>query len=141
MATLGGLLPGDFCWLDLAATNEDHARQFYADAFDWTFAEQRANGGRYTHCLAGGRAIGSLYRLRRSDVERGVPSHWTPYVCVESVDASARRVVSCGGRILVAPFVVEAMARIALAEDAVGALIGLWEPARPPGPPPAGGAR
>ena len=90
MATLGGLLPGDFCWLDLAATNEDHARQFYADAFDWTFAEQRANGGRYTHCLAGGRAIGSLYRLRRSDVERGVPSHWTPYVCVESVDASAR---------------------------------------------------
>ena len=50
-------------------------------------------------------------------------------------------VVSCGGRILVAPFDVEAMARIALAEDAVGALIGLWEPARPPGPPPAGGAR
>lgn len=140
MDTLGGLLPGAFCWLDLAATDEGRARGFYAEAFGWTFAEQRANGGRYTRCLVGDRAIGSLYPLRRSDVDRGVPSHWTPYLRVDSVDAAARRVASCGGRILVAPFDVEATARIALAEDAVGALIGLWEPARPSGPAPAGGA-
>ena len=115
MDTLGGLLPGAFCWLDLAATDEGRARGFYAEAFGWTFAEQRANGGRYTRCLVGGRSLGSLYPLRRSDVDRGVPSHWTPYLRVDSVDVAARRVASCGGRILVAPFDVEATARIALA--------------------------
>jgi predicted enzyme related to lactoylglutathione lyase len=118
---------GSFCWLDLAARDAAAARQFYADAFGWTFLEHRANGGRLTRCRAGGQEVGSMYQLQRVQLERGVPSHWTPYIRVESADASARNVRSLGGRLLVAPFDVEGMARIALIEDAVGALVGLWE--------------
>lgn len=134
MSELDGLLPGTFCWLDLAATDERRAQRFYAEAFGWTFADQRANGGRFTRCFAGDRALGSMYPLRRSAIERGVPSHWTPYVRAASVEASACRVTRCGGRVVVAPFEVEGVARIALVEDAVGALFGLWEPLRPQEP-------
>jgi predicted enzyme related to lactoylglutathione lyase len=38
-----------------------------------------------------------------------------------------RRPSSLGGKVIVAPFEVAGVARIALIEDAVGALLGLWE--------------
>lgn len=123
--------PGTFCWLDLAASDESRAKQFYAQAFGWTFHDQKANGGRFTRCFAGEQAVGSLYPLRRAQLEYGVPSHWTPYVCVDDVDAAAQRIVPLGGRLVVAPFDVEGVARIALIEDAVGALVGLWQPLSP----------
>lgn len=123
--------PGAFCWLDLAASDAAVAKQFYAQAFGWAFFEQRANGGRFTCCRVGGQDIGSLYQLKRAQLEHGVPSHWTPYIRVERVDATARHVVTLGGRLVVGPFDVAATARIALIEDTVGALVGLWEPLAP----------
>jgi len=127
--------PGAFCWLDLAASDAAVAKQFYAQAFGWDFSDQRANGGRFTRCRVGGQDVGSLYQLKRAQLEHGVPSHWTPYIRVEHVDAAAHRIATLGGRLVVAPFSVEGTARIALIEDAVGALVGLWEPlARPRAP-------
>ena len=122
--------PGDFCWLDLAASDAALARAFYARAFGWTFDEHQANGGHFTRCRSDGRDVGSLYQLRRAQLERGVPSHWTPYIQVESALATARSVTAWGGRLVVAPFDVPGTARIALIEDAVGALVGLWQPER-----------
>jgi predicted enzyme related to lactoylglutathione lyase len=128
--------PGAFCWLDLAASDAELARAFYAQAFGWTFSEESALGGRYTRCHAGGRPVGTIYALNRAQLEHGVPSHWTPYIGVGSVRASAQRVVAAGGRLLVPPLEVPGVARIALAQDAVGALFGLWQAAAP-GPPDA----
>lgn len=45
--------------------------------------------------------------------------------------ALAPRIAALGGRILVAPFEVEGIARIALIEDAVGAVLGLWQAPSP----------
>jgi len=120
--------PGTFCWLDLAASNAAVARQFYAQAFGWSFVDQHANGGVFARCRIGGRDVGSLYQLRPAQLDRGVPSHWTPYIRVSSVDSAASRIAILGGRLVVVPFDVDAMARIALIEDAVGALVGLWQP-------------
>jgi predicted enzyme related to lactoylglutathione lyase len=49
---------------------------------------------------------------------------------VNSALATARGVAAWGGRLVVAPFDVPGTARIALIEDAVGALVGLWQPER-----------
>ena len=130
MPSVDGARPGTFCWLDLAASDAVRARTFYAQAFGWTFHEQHANGGHFTRCRCGGQDLGSLYQLRQAQLERGVPSHWTPYILVESAAAAACRVAKWGGRLVVAPFDVPGTARIALIEDTVGALVGLWEPER-----------
>lgn len=119
--------PGAFCWLDLAASDAALAKAFYAQAFGWTFQDERVNGGEITRCHAGGRKVGSMYQLNRTQLHHGVPSHWTPYILVASADAAARRIPSLGGRLVVAPFDVQGVARIALIEDAVGALVGLWQ--------------
>jgi uncharacterized protein len=126
--TLDHPSPGSFCWLDLAATDAACAKTFYAQAFGWTFQDLHINGGVVIRCLSGDREVGSIYQMKRAQLERGVPSHWTPYIRVDDVDALARQVPSCGGLVLVAPFDVGDTARIALIQDAVGALIGLWEP-------------
>lgn len=128
MLSLDAPQTGAFCWLDLAASDDLLAKSFYAQAFGWTFEDQPANGGYFTRCRCGGQDVGSLYRMKRAQLERGVPSHWTPYLRVDSADAAARRIAACGGRVVVAPFDVQGTARIALIQDVVGALVGLWQP-------------
>lgn len=119
---------GRFCWVDLAATDAGGARRFYEELFGWTSHEQAANGGLFTRLKLGDRDVGSVYQLHHVQVDNGVPSHWTPYVRVDDVEAVARRAVRCGGEMMIKPFVISGMARIALVLDAVGAPVGLWEP-------------
>jgi uncharacterized protein len=119
---------GQFCWLDLAATNADSAKEFYRRLFGWTSHEQHANGGAFTRLRLSDQDVGSVYQLRETLPEHGIPSHWTPYVRVNDVEEAVRRAQWFGGTIVVHPFVVSGIARIALILDSVGALIGLWEP-------------
>lgn len=128
MIDLDKAAPGQFCWLDLAASDAAAAQAFYKNLFGWTSEPQRANGGFFTRLLLSGRDIGSMYELRRLHLDQGVPSHWTPYVRVTEAEEAARRAMSAGGRVVVPPFTVSGVARIALVQDPVGALIGLWEP-------------
>ena len=56
-----------------------------------------------------------------------MPSHWSPYVGVAELDALLQRLPALGGRVVVPPVTIDALARVALIEDAVGALLGLWQ--------------
>lgn len=116
-----------FCWLDLAATDADRAARFYGQMFGWEARDHAANGGRLTRLRHAGQDMGSLYQMRLAHIRGGVPSHWTPYVQVDNLPVAVRRAVACGGQLIVEPFEVAGMARIALIQDAVGALLGLWE--------------
>jgi len=119
---------GQFCWLDLAATDAGSAKAFYRKMFGWTSHEQAVNGGSFIRLRLSNQDVGSIYQLRETLLERGVSSHWTPYVRVIDVDDSIRRTVLFGGTVVVHPFLVSGVARIALILDSVGALVGLWEP-------------
>jgi hypothetical protein len=114
--------------MDLAATDSASAKAFYGRLFGWTCFDQPANGGFFTRLQLAERDVGSLYQLRRGQVADGVPSHWTPYIRVDSISAIAERVPALGGKVLVAPFDVAGIARVALILDSVGAQVGLWEP-------------
>ena len=116
-----------FCWHDLAAADPAAALRFYEAVFAWTATVQRANGGSFTRLQSDGRDVASMYPLSRAHLERGVPSHWTAYVRVSGIDAMVCRVREGGGAVIVPPFLVDGTARIALIEDSVGALLGLWE--------------
>jgi uncharacterized protein len=115
MTPLGEPAVGRFCWLDLAASDATEAKAFYRQ---W----------RHLHApvLARSRCR-SLYQME-TKLARKVSSHCTPYVRVEDVQLAAQRAREFGGRVLVRPFVVAGVARIALIMDSVGAQVGLWEP-------------
>ncbi|HVY88627.1 MAG TPA: VOC family protein [Hyphomonadaceae bacterium] len=119
---------GRFCWLDLAAIDSDAAMEFYGDLFGWTAHRQRANGGSFTRLKLGGRDVGSLYQMSREQMTDGWPSHWTPYVRVADVDAKLARARALGATTIAPPFDVDGTARVAVMQDPVGAVIGLWGP-------------
>ncbi|MBS0246136.1 MAG: VOC family protein [Proteobacteria bacterium] len=122
---------GEFCWLDLAATDANAARRFYRATFGWTARQQSANGGQFTRLQLAERDIGSLYQLSAQCRAQGTPSHWLPYVRVDDADVAAQRAVTHGGLIMVRPFAVAGIARIAVIRDAVGAPLGVWQPLVP----------
>jgi len=127
MTDMDTIPPSRLCWLDLAATDAVSAAQFYRQLFGWTSREQPANGGHFTRLQASGRDVGSLYQLRRELLGQGATSHWTPYVRVLDVGDTTRRASEIGGTVIVRPFEVSGIARIAVIVDGVGAQIGLWE--------------
>lgn len=118
---------GQFIWHDLAAANTAAALDFYREVFGWTAITEYANGGQFIRLQCDGQAVGSMYSLSQRERQHGVASHWTPYVGVENIDTTALRVEAAGGVILVRPFEVQAVARIALVADSIGSIMGLWE--------------
>lgn len=119
--------PGRFCWVDLAATDASRAKAFYAEVFGWSAQDQAANGGHFTRLRCGEHDIGSLYQLGSTQLAGRVPSHWTPYIAVTDIEATLRHTDRAGGRVIVPPTMIDGVACIALIEDAVGALVGLWQ--------------
>jgi predicted enzyme related to lactoylglutathione lyase len=129
MSSIGNRPNGHFCWVDLAASDASAARGFYGDLFGWTAESKRLQGGVYSRFVLGNRGVASVYQLRERHLAHGVPSHWTPYVSVADARASAERAEALGGAVIVDPFEVAGVARIALIQDPIGASFGLWEEA------------
>jgi predicted enzyme related to lactoylglutathione lyase len=123
-----GLPAGRPCWIDLAASDAAAAASFYGGLFGWTARDEKVNGGIFTRLSHQGCDVGSLYQLSHAHRGQGVPSHWTAYIQVDDVDAAARRADALGAEVLVRPFAVDGIARIAVILDPVGAQIGLWQP-------------
>jgi predicted enzyme related to lactoylglutathione lyase len=112
----------------LLASDAGSAKEFYARLFGWTSHEQLANGGSFIRLRLSNHDVGSVYQLTNTLLENGMPSHWTPYVRVGNVNDAVRNAVRLGGTVVVDPFAVTGVARIALILDSVGAMVGLWEP-------------
>ena len=119
---------GQFCWMDLAATDVESVKLFYGELFGWTSREQAANGGSFIRLQSSSHDIGSVYQLKKELLDKGIASHWTPYVLVKSVKDATSRAALLGGIVIVDPFVISGVAHIALILDSVGAVVGLWEP-------------
>jgi uncharacterized protein len=113
--------------MDLAATDAARAIEFYTRLFGWSAQPEAANGGEFVRLRHDGWDVGSLYQLKQSMLESGAVSHWTPYVRVRDAEAASQRAAALGGAVAVEPFAVDAIARIALIVDPVGAAVGLWE--------------
>jgi predicted enzyme related to lactoylglutathione lyase len=120
--------PGVPCWVDTGQSDPAAAAGFYGDLFGWRFADRMPAGspGRYlvgrldAHDVAG---IGS-------GPDAGIPATptWDTYVSVASADETAARVREAGGTVLVAPFDVLDVGRMAECADPAGASFRLWEP-------------
>jgi predicted enzyme related to lactoylglutathione lyase len=118
---------GKFIWHDLAAADTAAALDFYRHVFGWTSITENANGGQFIRLQSNGQDVGSMYALSRREREHGVPSHWTTYIGVDSLEVAVHKVEEAGGVILVQPFTVDNISRIALVADSLGSVLGLWE--------------
>ncbi len=127
MTEINAYPPGTFCWIDLATTNAEGAKKFYAGLFGWRARDIPVGPGVFTMLQLGGKEIASLYQLSEQHQAQGVPAHWMSYVAVANADETAAQVKSLGGRVLVSPFDVLDLGRMALSQDPTGAPFAVWQ--------------
>jgi len=119
--------PGSFSWAELATTDADAAKQFYASLFGWTFMDSPAGPDMvYTMLKKRDKSVGALFKM--GPQQQGMPPHWTTYVTVASADNSAKKAKALGGKVLAEAFDVMDVGRMATVQDREGATLCLWEP-------------
>jgi uncharacterized protein len=134
MQTITQHAPGTFCWPELATTNQDAAKAFYAPLFGWTFRDTPiGDAGVYTIFQLAGRDSAALYTMQPDMMKQGVPPHWGAYVAVASADAAAAKAKQLGATVVVEPFDVMEHGRMAVLQDPIGATFCVWEAKKHPG--------
>ena len=115
---------GAFCWNELSTTNVEAAKSFYTELLGWTLKESNVAGMTYNEIVVGGgQHVGGIFQM---GAEFGsAPSHWMPYVAVEDVDASAKRVEELGGKVCVPPTDIPNTGRFCVINDPTGATLSL----------------
>ena len=122
--------PGTFCWVGLATSDPPAATSFYASLFDWQAEELPTGGaGTFTLLRRHGGEVALLYRQTPEARAAGAPPHWTSYISVDDVDATAARAGELGGAaVFREPFDVLDAGRVAAIRDPTGAIVSLWQP-------------
>ncbi len=123
--------PGDFCWIELATTDQAAAQRFYSELFGWTIHDVAMGPNDfYTTFKIDGRDAAAACTLRPEQREQGVPAHWNLYVAMENADSAAARATALGAKVLAAPFDVFDVGRMAVLQDPTGAVFSMWQAKR-----------
>lgn len=111
--------PGSRAWNELATTELERARSFYAELFSWTY--ETSSAGDDITIVNGGGPIGRIRERRHT--ERGLPSAWLPYFTVDSAEETTWRARQLEG----ISFDRASLSRWALLADRQGATFAVVE--------------
>jgi hypothetical protein len=115
--------PGHFGWNELVTTSVPAAQKFYTGLLGWK-TQPFGKGVEYTLFKKGRDMVGGLMKCPKA----GHPAQWIPYVFVEDVDATAQKAARLRGKVLMEPFDVPTVGRIAVLADPQGAAFGIFKP-------------
>jgi uncharacterized protein len=115
----GFTTPGVFSWFSLQTTDVGAAKAFYAELFGWTYQVDEMHMGPYTTFKVGDVGMGGIIPI----MQEGIPPHWGAYVTVDDADATAAAVSQHGGTVIMPPFDIPTVGRIAFIQDPTGAML------------------
>lgn len=121
---------GAFCWNELGTTDAEAAKKFYRELLGWTIEEGQAAPMIYNEIVVNGQHVGGIYQM--GPEQAGAPSHWIPYVAVDDIEASVKRVEELGGKVCVPPTDIPNVGRFSVITDPTGATISLIKLGPPP---------
>lgn len=125
---------GNFCWIDLSTTDLEGASRFYGSLFGWQYNDiPMGPEAVYRMPQIRGRDIAGMSGLQPEQRAQGVPPHWLSYVSVADADATSAKIGAAGGAVVMPPFDVMDVGRMAIAQDPTGAMFALWQPRSHPG--------
>jgi uncharacterized protein len=121
--------PGVFCWVDLATTDQDAAKVFYAELFGWEYDDRPVDEGVvYSVATLGERAVAAVSPMPQRMRDAGAPPNWMSCVSVADANAAAARARELGAELYAEPFDVMDAGRMAVVSDPQGAVFSVWEP-------------
>jgi predicted enzyme related to lactoylglutathione lyase len=111
---------GFFSLYELITTDLASAKEFYGDLFSWNFTEiNTIYGNTYLVIESEGTLIGGMM-LKHGNVPDDVMPCWDPYVTVDDVEASAKKVESLGGKVILPPTDMPGVGRFCVIRDPQG---------------------
>lgn len=110
------------CWTDLAVSDVDTAKRFYATVLGWTYRPTDIEFGGYVIAETQGAAAAGI-----GPSPRGAPANWTLHLAGDDVDKIAAATPAHGGRVLLPPRDVGTLGRRFIAADPTGARFGVWQ--------------
>jgi predicted enzyme related to lactoylglutathione lyase len=116
---------GRFVWYELLTSDPHAAVSFYTDVIGW---KAQAWENEYTMWVGGQGPLGGTMTLPAEAKKMGAPPHWTSYVQVADVDASAAEARKLGGQLFVEPTDLPKLGRFAVIGDPQGATICMYKP-------------
>jgi hypothetical protein len=120
--------PGSFCWIELATSDQNAAKNFYGSLFGWSPQDSPIGPNEfYTIFKLDGRDAAAGYTLRAEQKAQSVPPNWMIYMAVDSADQAAANAEELGGTVVMPPFDVMDLGRMAVIRDPTGAHFCVWE--------------
>jgi predicted enzyme related to lactoylglutathione lyase len=122
---------GSFCWIELATTDQNAAKDFYSSLFGWSPQDNPIGPSEfYTVFKLDGRDAAAGYTLRAEQRAHDVPPNWMIYIAVDSADQAATKAKQLGGTVIAPPFDVMDLGRMAVIQDPTGAHFCVWQAAK-----------
>jgi predicted enzyme related to lactoylglutathione lyase len=119
---------GVFVWDELLTTDVEAAKRFYGEVVGWESRDMDMGpGGVYTIFSAGGADRAGC--MPRPENAAEMPPSWMTYLGTADVNATAAKAKELGANVLMEPFDVMTVGRLAVFADPTGAVVGLFEPA------------
>lgn len=120
---------GIFCWVDLSTTDTEAAKAFYSGLFGWDAEGVETDMGPiYTLFKIEGHTVAGMGPLPSEMQAQGIPPIWSSYVKHDDVDAVAAAAAEAGGTVVMPAMDVMEDGRMAMIQDAGGAVFGVWQP-------------
>jgi len=118
--------PGAFCWNELVTSDAAAAKAFYQTTFGWT-AESvaMAPGFEYTLFKLGGQVVAGMIEIA-AGMKIDQP-RWLTYVSSTDVAADVAKAKAAGATILRDELKVPSGGTLAIIQDPLGAVFGLWK--------------
>ncbi|MGI9524444.1 MAG: VOC family protein [Hyphomicrobiaceae bacterium] len=120
---------GAFYWNELLTNDVDAARDFYVGVLGWTFDEMAmSDGSTYWVAMHGEQPLAGIMAMP-SHIPAGTPAHWLSYIAVDNIDSRLAQAKAAGAMVMREPFDISGVGRIAILQDAGGAVVGWITPA------------
>ncbi|MFD5468727.1 VOC family protein [Kitasatospora sp. NPDC127059] len=121
---MAALPEGTPCWADAMFTDLEGAKDFYGDVLGWTFGESSSEFGNYTQAYSDGKAVAAIVPPMPG-VE--AQSAWCLYLASPDAAATAERIRTNGGEVVMGPMRVGDFGTMVIAKDPAGVAFGVWQ--------------
>lgn len=119
---------GTIHWSELASTDVEGSKAFFAAQAGWTFDGMEMPNGMYWVAMKDGKPVAGIMSVDSIPAD-GVPPHWTTYIAVDDIDKVVAETVASGGKVVQPAYDVPGVGRIAMLQDPGGATVGMMTPA------------
>ena len=124
MADAAAPATGRPAWVDLATSDPEASRAFYAKVFGWNIeVNPDPQYGGYALAKIAGKDVAGI----GPSMQPGAPTAWSIYIGTTDGGALADKVKAAGGTVVMAPFAVGDQGQMAVFQDPAGAFISAWQ--------------